>query len=423
MLFFAGRFLSSMLDKPVRDRSGRRLGRLKDLAVRCTERFPPVSKILVRTARHEERVLPWDEVRNVSSEAITLESEKDDLGPGALAENECWLAQSVLDRQIVDLRGRRLVRVNDLQLAYLGGVVRLVAVDAGSRGLLRRLGLEPVAIAIARLFGRQIGDRLLSWEHVTTTQPVSGPLQLAFGREALAQLRPADLADIASRLGASDRATLFRSLDEETAAETLQELSPRMQVAVLNSMDDERASDILEEMVPDDAADLLADLPEERADELLELMEADEAAEVKQLLAYPEDSAGGVMTTEFVALPQNLMADEAISRLRQEAPDAETAYYVYVTDEAGRLVGVLSLRHLIVAQPDTPLSGLMVRDVISLRADADRDEIAPVIAKYNLLALPVIDERGVLLGIVTVDDAIDTVLGEHRRRVTGGLRP
>jgi CBS domain-containing protein len=411
-----------MLDKLVRDRSGRPLGNLKDIAVRCSETFPPVTKILMRANRHQDQVIAWDEVRTVSAEAITLEKERDQLAAAAVGEDECWLAQSILDRQIVDLQGRRLVRVNDLELAQLGGVVRLVAVDAGSLGLLRRLGLEGVALFVARLFGRQAPGRLLSWEHVMTPQPTSAPLQLSFGREALARLRPADLADIASQLGASDRATLFRSLDEETAADTLQEMSPRLQVSVLNSMDDERASDILEEMEPDDAADLLADLPEERADDLVELMEPEEAAEVKQLLGYPEDSAGGLMTTEFVALPRNLTADQAIARLREVAPDAETIYYVYVTDESGRLVGVLSLRHLIVAPPQTPISELMIKDVISVPADANRDQAASLIAKYNLLALPVVDEQRGLLGIVTVDDVMDAMLEEHRPRV-GGLRP
>jgi CBS domain-containing protein/sporulation protein YlmC with PRC-barrel domain len=423
VLFFAGRFLSSMLEKPVRDRSGRYLGRLKDLAIRCTEQFPPVSKILVSAGRRREQVLPWDQVRSVSADAITLESEQAEIAPGALAEDECWLARSILDRQIVDLQGRRLVRVNDLQIAYLNGVVRLVAVDTGTRGLLRRLGLERTGLYVSRVFGRQSDERLLSWEHVMTPQPVSQPLQLSFGREALAQLRPADLAEIASQLGTSDRDTLFRSLDEEKAADTLQELSPRLQVSVLNSMDDKRASDILEEMVPDDAADLLADLPEKRADELLELMQPEEAAEVKQLLSYPEDSAGGLMTTDFVALPEHLTADQAIARLRELAPDAETVFYVYVTDNSGRLVGVLSLHHLIVAPPERPISQVMLRDVISVPADTGHDELAPLMAKYNLLALPVVDGERRLLGIVTVDDAMDTVLEEFRPRLGGGMRP
>ncbi len=422
MLFFAGRFLSSMLDKPVRDRAGLALGRMRDLAVLRTETFPRVTKILVRSRRGQEQVLLWDQVRSVSPEAITLEAGQEQLTHSSLTPDECWLARSVLDRQIVDLRGRRLVRVNDLQLAYLNGVVRLVAVDVGSEGVLRRLGLERLGAGWARLFGRRPDGSLLSWEHVMTPQPVSGPLQLAFGREALAQLRPADLADIASQLGASDRATLFSSLDEETAAETLQEMSPRLQVSVLNAMDDERASDILEEMVPDDAADLLADLSEERADDLLQLMEAEGAADVKHLLSYPEDSAGGMMTTEFVALPNNLTADQAIARLRDESPDAETIYYVYVTDETGRLVGVLGLRRLIVAPPEAPISGLMVGDVVSVSPEADREEIASLIAKYNLLALPVVDKDGRILGIVTVDDAIDALLEERGYRVAGRLR-
>jgi magnesium transporter len=187
-------------------------------------------------------------------------------------------------------------------------------------------------------------------------------------------------------------------------------MEPETQVEVLEDLEPGRAADILEEMSPDDAADLVADLSDETREEILALMERDEAAEVRGLLGYAEDTAGGIMTTEFVAMPDSLTAGETIERLRELEPDAETIYYVYVTDGDGRLVGVLSLRDLIVARPDQQISEVMIREPVMVGVDADQDEVAQVVARYNLLAVPVVDSDGRLAGIVTVDDAIDTIL-------------
>ncbi len=206
------------------------------------------------------------------------------------------------------------------------------------------------------------------------------------------------------------------SLDDEAAADAMEEMEPETQVEVLEDLAPERAADILEEMSPDDAADLVADLSETSREEILALMEREEAAEVKELLAYPEDTAGGIMTTEYVAVPANLSAAQTIDRLRELEPDAETIYYVYVTDDDGRLVGVLSLRDLIVARPSTPISEVMHPEPVTVQALADEDEVAQVVARYNLLAVPVVDDDGRMLGIVTVDDAIDTVLPEAWKR-------
>ncbi len=190
----------------------------------------------------------------------------------------------------------------------------------------------------------------------------------------------------------------------------MEEMEPDTQVEVLEDLARERAADILEEMSPDDAADLVADLDQVTRDEILALMERDEAEEVQELLGYPEDSAGGIMTTEYIALEEHLTAAQAIDRLRELEPDAETIYYVYVTDEDDRLVGVLSLRDLIVAKPDTPIREVMIREPVAVGVLADQDEVAEVVAHYNLLAVPVVDDEGHLEGIVTVDDAIDTVI-------------
>ena len=203
---------------------------------------------------------------------------------------------------------------------------------------------------------------------------------------------------------------MLASLGDDAVADAIEEMEPETQVEVLEDLEPGRAADILEEMSPDDAADLVADLSETTRDEIFALMETDEKAEVQELLGYPEDSAGGIMTTEFVAVPAHLTAAETIDMLRQLEPNAETIYYVYVTDDDGRLVGVLSLRDLIVAGPETQIGDVMIKEPVAVGVLADQDEVAEVVAHYNLLAVPVIDEDGRLAGIVTVDDALDTVL-------------
>jgi len=193
-------------------------------------------------------------------------------------------------------------------------------------------------------------------------------------------------------------------------ADAIEEMEPETQVEVMEDLEPARAADILEEMSPDDAADLVADLDQETRDEILAQMARAEAEEVQELLAYPEDSAGGLMTTELIALEEHLTAAGAIDRLRELEPDAETIYYVYVTDNEDHLVGVLSLRDLIVAKPETPIRDVMRREPVAVGTLAGEEEVAEVVAKYNLLAVPVVDDEKRLVGIVTVDDAIDTVI-------------
>jgi Mg2+ transporter MgtE len=229
-------------------------------------------------------------------------------------------------------------------------------------------------------------------------------------RTKLALLHPADIADIVEEMGADDRRQVFEELDVETAAEALSEVEPEMQASIVTDLDEERAADILEEMAPDEAADLLQDLPEQQREDLVDLMQKDEAEDVEELLTYPEDSAGGIMTTDFIALPANLTAGAAIDRLRELQPDPELTYYLYVVDAQGRLDGVISLRDLVVAKPATPISDVMDRNVLKVDGASPKEEVAALIAKYDLLALPVVDARRKLLGTVTVDDVVEIML-------------
>jgi Mg2+ transporter MgtE len=235
-------------------------------------------------------------------------------------------------------------------------------------------------------------------------------MRLKVPSDKLSVLHPADLAEILSDLNRQEGSKLLQSLDDETLADTLEEVEPEFQASLVEQLSNERIADVLEEMSPDEAADLLAELPEDRSAELLNLMEKDEAEDVRKLLTFPVESAGGIMTTEFVTLPADLTANQAIARIRETANDSEIIYYIYVTDEENHLSGVFSLRQLVLSNPKSHIKDFMETRVISVKLDDDQDHCAHLISKYNLLAIPVIDELNVLHGIVTADDALDKII-------------
>ena len=399
-------YLSQAIGRPVLDGNGEPIGKVADLIVAVGERYPPVTGLVVSTDRREIFV-PWPSVASLDEKGARLQTLQLDLGRFKQRPDEIRLAKDLMDKQIVDIDGRKVVRVNDLGLDVADGELRLVAVDVGAAGLLRRL-----APRIEQLVARKVSvaERYIDWEDVDPVETSIASIKLRVPHAGLAELHPADLASIIDQLAPRDRAGVLASLDDEAVADALEEMEPDTQVEVMEDLEPARAADILEEMSPDDAADLVADLSDEAREEILALMERDEAAEVQELLGYPEESAGGIMTTEFVAVPATLTAARTIDRLRELEPDAETIYYVYVTDDDGRLVGVLSLRDLIVAPPDTAISKVMIPEPVAVGVLADQDEVAQVVARYNLLAVPVVDGEGRLAGIVTVDDAMDSIL-------------
>jgi Mg/Co/Ni transporter MgtE/sporulation protein YlmC with PRC-barrel domain len=349
-------------------------------------------------------------VATFDASGATLATRTIDIGSFQQRPNELLLHADLQDKQIVDIDGRKVVRVNDLRLDEIDGRLHLVAVDVGATGLLRRLGVESGFRVLARNLHLPVPERYIDWEDVDPLESSIASIRLRVPHEGLRQLHPADLASIIDELAPRDRAGILASLDDEAAADAIEEMEPDTQVEVMEDLTPERAADILEEMSPDDAADLIADLSEVARAEILPLMEQEEAEEVRGLLGYPEESAGGIMTTEFISVPASLSAAQTIERLRELEPDAETVYYIYVVDDEGRLVGVLSLRDLIVARPDATIPDFMHPEPVAVDVLAGQEEVAQVVARYNLLAVPVVADEGRLVGIVTVDDALDTVL-------------
>jgi len=410
-------YLSLLLGLPIYDAAGRRVGVVSDLSADFRPLFPRVLALGVGRHGRTAFFIPWHQVGAIGPRAVRLAVEESALRPVEPVEGEMRLGRQLLDRQIVDRHGRKVVRVNDLALARTDGELRLVAVDAGMRGMLRRLHWEGAFLAVAELARVSPHESLIPWNYVEPLERF-GEVRLRITRRRLAELPATDLARIMEDLDEAGRRALLEALDDETLADALPEMEDDTQVEVMESLEQERASDILERMPPDDAADLLRDLPGEKADDLLEGMEQEEAEDVRDLLQYPEDSAGGIMTPDFIAIPQDTTVDGAIRLIRDAAPEAEHAYYLYVVDGAGHLRGVLSVRQLLTSAPDRQVAELMDADVVSVRVDDDQEEVARVISRYHFLALPVVDEQGVLRGIVTLDDALDVIRQESEEDLT-----
>ena len=409
-------YLSRLINAPVADATGEHLGVLADIAVDMRESLPRVTGLWLRGDRSRLALIPWESVASVDGGEIRLTVERRYLQPRPLQPEELLLA-GVLDSQVVDTDGLKVVRVNDLHLMPANGEVRLIAADVGTMGLLRRLNLDRPVMSLAQLMRRSLPDRVIPWKMVAAFGGPLTPVKLRVSRERLREIHPADLGQLMEDLDRDERVEVMTVLEHGAAADALAEADPEVQTDVMKSLPSELAADILDEMAPDDATDVLTDLPAERAEELIGLMDADEAADVKALLKYPEDTAGSVMTTEFIALPEGLTAEATLARLRALAPEAESIYYFYVVDAQHRLVGVLPLRSLIMTRPAQSIAEIMTRDVISIFAYDEIETVAAALTKYDLLALPVVDEAGRLMGVVTVDDIIDVVLRKGRRRI------
>ncbi len=416
MPFFAGEiFVSEVHKKMVLDRTGEEIGSLKDIVVTMGEPFPAVTALIVASAKGVY-VLPWDLVNLFNRRVMSVTARRDELQPSAPSPSDILIYRDLLDKQIVDINGAKLVRVNDLELGDVKGKLCLVAAEIGLRGLLRRLGVEWQGERFLSLFNYRLQHKLIGWHYVQTIEPKLSRLTLTVSTQKVSTMHPADLAEIISEVSQRERTAIFGSLDVDTAAEALHELEPRVQADIIDDMSKERASDILERMPPDEAADVLGDLPEAKAQELIGLMEKEEAEDVQELLEHEEDTAGGIMTTEYLSFPPDMTVEEAIRELRLEAPNVESIYYLYILDANELVVGVVSLKNLILALPQMLLGDIMKTPVKTLPQDVAEKDVAEFISKYNLLAAPVVDENGVMRGIVTVDDVVDFLLPTASRK-------
>jgi magnesium transporter len=402
--------LSSILGASVYDSSGAFAGHVREVAIFPQEDSNHISDFIVKT-REGDRLLPSRQVKTLIGSAIQVNGSAHDWQPLSSSEGMLLLERDLLDQQIIDVSGRKVVRVNDVDLLreQLNGTLKLKVgrVDIGLRGAIRRLlkGMAP-SRAIEALAMR-MPEKSIPWEAVDLieTDPARR-VRLRLAYERLSRLHPADIADILEDLAPAERESVFGSLNQEVAAEALEEIDPKMQIELMRSIDSDKAADIVEEMDPDAAADLLGDLPQETSEEILEEMEPEERQEVSGLLAFHENTAAGRMTTDYIALSPEHTVGDAIDRLRSFEGPVETVSTIYLMDSQEKLVGSVPLVSLVLAPGGTRLGTLTPEHVIYVEASASEKDVAEMFDKYNLLTLPVVDEEQRLTGIITADDVI-----------------
>lgn len=412
-------YLTQILGNPVYDKNGEKIGKVNDLGIATGEVFPRVTALAVEGPGKTPFMISWRKyVESFDEDVVHLKVVATDIRFSYLQPDEVLIARDLLNKQIVDTRGMRVVRVNDLKLSDTSSTqLRLLGAEVGVRGLLRALSpkLEHMVVKIAKSFGKTIPERIIAWNYMDLLDRDLSNVKLSVSHKTLDDMHPADIADIIEKLDPRLRGQVFAQLDDEQAANTMAEFDDDdMAAELMGGMDETSASRMLSEMDPDDAAELVSELDYEKAEKLLRLMGVKEQKAIRQLLGYKESTAGRIMTSEVVAMPQDATKDEAVAALRGLDEDFETVHYVYLNDEDEHLCGVVTLKNLLLAEGNTKLADLStVEELIFASPEDDQEDVAENIAKYNLLAMPVVDDNRKLLGIVTVDDALDVLEEEH----------
>ena len=404
--------LSELLGLPVYDSDSGRMGRVREVALVPQDDPVRIAALIVRT-KQGDRIVGTDLLRTVNggvyTTAHTAELPKYSSGEGMLL-----LERDLLDQQIIDVHGRKVVRVNDVELALngdsdslLGLNLRIAFVDAGARGAIRRLLKGVVPRHALSAWVERVPARNIPWEAVNLieTDPARR-VRLKISSDRVSRLHPADIADIIEELAPAERDAVFQALDEDVAAQALEEIDPKLQVSILNNMDSDRAADIVEEMNPDAAADLLGEMTDERSEAILDEMEPEERQDVEELLEFEEDTAAGRMTTDYMALAPTARVHDAVEMLKNFDGGLESLSTIFLIGENEILLGAVPLAKLVVSHPYTRLSELAVTPLITCSPEADEREVAEIFDKYNLLTLPVVDEDGILTGVITADDVI-----------------
>ncbi len=398
-------YLSDLIKKSVTDSAGGKIGKLKDIIISPDSSDPNIKAITVDMHNKKIINIPCIDINDLEKNNITLKCTLKDISNYEIKLSDIKLAEDVLDHQVIDVEDKKVKRVNDIIISSIHGHYHAIGIDNGFYGILKRFRLA----SIAKPFGINPDDNIIAWENIDTLNTDYCDLKLKMPKQKIEKIHPADIAEIMEQLNVNESLNFFHCLDHETAAEVLKNISPERQVSLLEDMNGQHAAEILDKMNPDHAADIIGDSSKEKAEELLELMEPEESKDIKKLLKYPKNTAGGIMTTEYAHVNQDLTSQEVMETLHEIAKTVETIYYIYVISRNGDLLGVVSLRDILLADPDKKITDFMHTLLIKADILEDLNEVAHKIAKYSLLALPVVENDTKLKGIITVDDVIDII--------------
>jgi len=401
-------FFTKIVGKKIIDAADKEMGTVHDLIISSIDKAPEVIAVVFKEGKNMKKI-PFKNVNRIK-ENIYLLTKTEETEIRNAEENDILVGKSLLDKQLVDTDGLKVVRVNDIAFSKIDNRFIIVSIDVGMKGIFRRLGMSKLGKLM------NVKEKLLPWDYVEPLEIELGKIKLTIPRKKLSALPPMEIADVIEELSPRDRGMVFNMLDNKTAAETLEELSPDIQKNIIENLRNQKVAAILEQMDADKSADILNTVTKERSERLLNLMKKDVALGVENLLSYDHETAGGIMTPNFVSIFSNHTAQETIDYLRKISPSAKHAYYLYVINDIKKLVGVLSLRNLIVAPPEKKVYEIMSRRVVSIYVNASKEDIAKTISAYNLLAIPVVNTEGQLQGVITVDDVLDVVIPRSWKR-------
>jgi len=420
-------YLSQVTGCKIYDLNGIRLGKVLDILVNTVQHGQP----------HDEAFRPVivgiktkinGEIKYLNFKFFKIENKKKDLSficnqieqlPESIIENCLPLVKNILDRQIVDINGRKLVRVNDIRLVSIETVTHAIAVDIGTEGLLRRLGVAEVINRSLKLFNFKLPSEFILWDDVEAFDTTNFNIKLSHSSSKLQLLHPSDLADIIEEMGSLSRSKVFASLDEERAADVLEEMEPYAQAQIIESMSIGKAADVLEKMPADEVADLMDELEDEKVELLLNEMEKESSEDVRDLLEYEDKEVGSLMTTDYLSFSEAMSIEDTLNELRKQKPEADMIYSLFITDNQEKLIATVSLRDLVISSPELKLADIMNKQFISVQDEDKIDRLASIILKYDLLAIPVTDALNTLVGMVVIDDIIEDLMDKGKTRKGG----
>lgn len=400
-------FFSKILHKPIQNISGQVIGKLKDLILDFSQPNPNVMYIQITNGRKSFYVSAeaLDILRD-EKERYIIKINSERLIIKLPHEKDIFLVRDFLDKQIVDINGKKVERVNDVRLGNINSKWQLVAVDIGTRGLLRRLGVEYPFIKLIGAFKCNLRNKLIIWDNVQTLSTDVNNLQLHMPANKIETLHAADIADIIEDLDNTSRNILFNSLNNEKAAEVLEEIETDVQVNLLKSMSDEKATDIFEIMPSDEVADILEEIEEDRVEKLLTQMDTESQGEIRELMEYERETVGSIMSKDFLTFLPDVTVSDVLKWIEDNRPDEEESYYIYITNDKDNLIGMLSLFSLITSDKNTKLYNVMGSQPKTLKDEDVIEDALSIMQKYNLIGMPVIDDEAKLIGVVSLNDSI-----------------
>jgi magnesium transporter len=399
-------FYSQLIGREILDQKGNKVGALNDFTADFSKKIPSITDLVFKDHGKLKRI-PVKYLESLEKTGIFLNEVKDKLELFDVdMEKDMLLADVILDQQVVDIDGQKVVRANDIVLEKIGDEFCFTSIDIGLKGIVRRLGLSKLNMTLLAT----VPQNLIKWENVETLRGQLKDIQLKVSHEKLAKMHPADIADIVENLSHKERAIFFKSLDNEKAADTLEESEPDVQKSVVRHLKKDRIAQILENMTPDEAVDLLGLLPKDKIEEYLSKMEATKALALRNIMRYEEDEAGGIMTTEYISVPKDFTADQAINLLRENGPKVEQIHNLYVVDSVQHLMGRISMKDLLLNKGDARVEDIMKKKIFKVNTEASTKEIQRLFKKYNLLSLPVVNSDNKLVGVITHDDIYDIAL-------------